>query len=75
MEYADKTFAFLCARFGQSAATTYTSWRHHGHTVKLAMTMARLQVSRLGRDYPGGLDCIEYRQAYTLKRKGVIPMK
>lgn len=57
-----KAELMLMFKYGQSAVTTFSFARYiHGFNMRDCIKLMRIQVSLLGKDYPGGLACTQFR--------------
>lgn len=59
---SERAFKHLVPVLGSSAATTYFSLRQfHLMPASLALSRAREQCQKLGKNFPGGLGCVAFR--------------
>ena len=52
----------LIPRFGRSAATTYCWLRRNAEPASICLSKAREQVARIGSNYGGGQEAVEFRR-------------
>jgi hypothetical protein len=63
-EYVDSVRVqnYLASHYGASAMSTYYGARYiHQFTTAQSLALMRMQLSELGDDYAGGLECTKFR--------------